>query len=247
MTAWFSATRIIYDWRKNKLQGTAKTEFKRAWPAYLLLLEVGLAVFLACISCECEQHFFITFIVLRAIVFVFSGSRVSEICYAYYVDAMDKLRPDNKIGGDNKAYKDDSANKIAKIDEGDGIGPNMADRVTFTIKSYGSLLLNWAFICFSLPVDWWHIQEHPSTHRFLDSLYFSGVTITTIGYGDVTPVFWVSRLLAVCEALSGMLIIVIALATYLTKLNGPHNAEAKGQPADKGGASQQKLPPDLGS
>jgi hypothetical protein len=57
----------------------------------------------------------------------------------------------------------------------------------------------------------------------------------------------VSRLLAVCEALSGMLIIVIALATYLTKLNGPHNAEAKGQPADKGGASQQKLPPDLGS
>ena len=35
----------------------------------------------------------------------------------------------------------------------------------------------------------------------ISALYFSGVTITTIGYGDVTPIRYFSRGLAIDEVL----------------------------------------------
>ena len=41
--------------------------------------------------------------------------------------------------------------------------------------------------------------------RFLDCLYFSLITATTLGYGDITPVGW-ARLLAAGEAMSGMIL-----------------------------------------
>lgn len=42
--------------------------------------------------------------------------------------------------------------------------------------------------------------------NFWDALYFSGVTFTTLGYGDYTPVGWV-RLLALFECLSGFIMV----------------------------------------
>src|SRR5262249_33134812 len=47
-------------------------------------------------------------------------------------------------------------------------------------------------------------------------LYFSFVTLTTLGYGDVTPVHPVARSLAVMEALTGQLYPAILLARLVT-------------------------------
>ncbi len=41
---------------------------------------------------------------------------------------------------------------------------------------------------------------------FWDALYFSGVTFTTLGYGDYTPVGWI-RLMALLECLSGFIMV----------------------------------------
>jgi len=43
-------------------------------------------------------------------------------------------------------------------------------------------------------------------------IYFSFVTLTTTGYGDITPVHPVARSLAIAEALAGQLYLAITLA-----------------------------------
>jgi hypothetical protein len=48
-----------------------------------------------------------------------------------------------------------------------------------------------------------------SQHRFL---YFSFVTLTTLGYGDITPVMPLARSLAVLEAVAGQLFLAVTIA-----------------------------------
>ena len=47
--------------------------------------------------------------------------------------------------------------------------------------------------------------------NFVESVYFSVVTITTLGYGDVKPEHWVTQLLTASEAVLGILLIGLFL------------------------------------
>jgi len=49
----------------------------------------------------------------------------------------------------------------------------------------------------------------------IDALYFSLVTITTLGYGDVTPCNTTGKVLVFSETLAGLVFIVIVVATFL--------------------------------
>jgi hypothetical protein len=46
-------------------------------------------------------------------------------------------------------------------------------------------------------------------------IYYSFVTLTTMGYGDITPVHPIARSLAISEALSGQLYIAVTLARLM--------------------------------
>jgi voltage-gated potassium channel len=54
-------------------------------------------------------------------------------------------------------------------------------------------------------------------------LYFSYVTLATLGYGDYTPATELGRLLAVFEALFGQLYLVTVLALLVSQLRGRRN------------------------
>jgi hypothetical protein len=56
-----------------------------------------------------------------------------------------------------------------------------------------------------------------------DLMYFSFVTLATLGYGDITPRSNASRSLAVLEALAGMVYIAVFMAR-LVSLRSPHDA-----------------------
>lgn len=51
---------------------------------------------------------------------------------------------------------------------------------------------------------------------FSDRVYFSFITLSTTGYGDLTPVGGVARALAILEALGGQLYLVTAVATIVS-------------------------------
>lgn len=51
-----------------------------------------------------------------------------------------------------------------------------------------------------------------------DSLYFSVVTITTLGYGDWKPLCFYSKFLVVSEVLIGILLIVLMLSSFVNML-----------------------------
>ena len=68
-------------------------------------------------------------------------------------------------------------------------------------------------------------QGHALSWRFL---YFSFVTLTTLGYGDITPVHPLARSMATIEALTGQLYIAVLVA----RLIGLHIIQCRQGPAD---------------
>ncbi len=52
--------------------------------------------------------------------------------------------------------------------------------------------------------------------NWVDAVYFSGVTLTTVGYGDVAPRDTVLRFLALVESASGLVVISLAITYMLT-------------------------------
>jgi hypothetical protein len=54
----------------------------------------------------------------------------------------------------------------------------------------------------------------------LDSLYYSIVTITTLGYGDYTPVTPTGKALVVLETVAGIVLLIVVVGTFLTGIRG---------------------------
>jgi hypothetical protein len=71
-----------------------------------------------------------------------------------------------------------------------------------------------------------------------DLMYFSFVTLATLGYGDITPVAKISRVLAEVEALAGMLYIAIFMAR-LVSMAGNAPADVMGAPPNELRASAE--------
>ncbi|WP_022901632.1 potassium channel family protein [Humibacter albus] len=77
---------------------------------------------------------------------------------------------------------------------------------------------------------------HGATIRSLgDALYWSAVTISTVGYGDMVPVTTTGRVLAVLLMLSGIVIVGVTTATVVSYISdaarhrstGPHDEEGE--------------------
>ncbi|MDA8016958.1 MAG: ion channel [Thermoanaerobaculia bacterium] len=62
--------------------------------------------------------------------------------------------------------------------------------------------------------DGW--AQQPRDHQIRDAVYFSFVTLTTLGYGDITPIGEGARNLAVVEALIGQIFLAILIGRLVT-------------------------------
>ena len=119
----------------------------------------------------------------------YAWSRINEISLAFYRDAFWHLRRNPVV-----------------------TNLSSADRVGMALRSYAGLAVNFALLYYFLPVS---EKFNDDLGHYGDALYFSFVTITTLGYGDVSPVHALTQALSVYEVLAGVLVLVVAVATYI--------------------------------
>jgi voltage-gated potassium channel Kch len=92
------------------------------------------------------------------------------------------------------------------------------ERLRMLIESYLEVILYFAIIYALLPETWFLDSKLSNAG---DALYFSAITITTVGYGDIVPLHTVARILAVQEALVGLSLIVLVIGVYISAAQGP--------------------------
>ena len=59
-----------------------------------------------------------------------------------------------------------------------------------------------------------------------NAIYFSYITLTTVGYGDITPVSNAARMLAITESMSGILFVGVLIARLVSLYSTPSPVEA---------------------
>ena len=101
-------------------------------------------------------------------------------------------------------------------------GPITGDRIRGSILAYLLIGIVWCLayqLINTLVPDAFHFPEAvgPMYGRLNHHLvYFSFVTLTTVGYGDITPVYPVARTLATAEGLIGQLYPAILIARLVS-------------------------------
>ena len=86
--------------------------------------------------------------------------------------------------------------------------------IILTISSLGSLLVLFADL-----FRWAGIKGDIETNNLGDCLYFSIITMTTVGYGDFHPYNPLGRVIASVEALSGYVILGVLIASLANMLH----------------------------
>ena len=90
------------------------------------------------------------------------------------------------------------------------------------VATYLVIGLVWAMLYLLVDVIDPKAFQLPSGQAFggFDALYFSFVTLTTIGYGDISPVAPVARMLAILEAVMGILFPAVLIARLVAMYTG---------------------------
>jgi voltage-gated potassium channel len=93
------------------------------------------------------------------------------------------------------------------------------DVVAGALASYILIGLTWAIAFGMLETKWPGSIRFPESGaaHFSDILYFSYVSLLTIGYGDISPVSHATRTLVVLEGLIGMAFTTVLLAVLVAK------------------------------
>jgi Ion channel len=59
-----------------------------------------------------------------------------------------------------------------------------------------------------------------------NAFYFSCVTLSTVGYGDITPVSKIARMLAAMEAITGLLYVAVLIARLVSLYSSPKSHDS---------------------
>lgn len=96
----------------------------------------------------------------------------------------------------------------------------LSDVLNFACWGFGekpsrTLIISLVVILFSAGV--YYFDEGTTTHTMIESLYFSIVSFTTLGFGDITQKSSFLRLFSALESLSGLVLMGLFLAGYASK------------------------------
>jgi hypothetical protein len=181
-----SPTRKFIDLWKVRGDSAHRGKALRRWSLWLFRVEViSCVAFILLVKGRQSTNI----ISIGSVLAFYALSRINEIAYAFYRDPLSQSKESDLT---------------------------INDRIRMAMRSYFGLAFNFAVLYYFLPIaGLFKVGEQDHLSSFAESFYFSGVTLATLGYGDVLPIHWLSRLLALCEVFIGILIIAVAIATYV--------------------------------
>lgn len=193
------------------------------WFYFLLAILSVLAILTIEITLDIGLRELLSSNLIIAIWSMYLLSRCSEIYAAFLRDALDKVSgkeskgrgkwwPRPLVKMKNMTFSHQWISRRVK-----GSSLQNHDRLALSFRSYFELIVNFAILYLLTPATFWKDCKNPE--GIWESGYFSGVTITTLGYGDITPVHWFPQFLTVFEVLCGFALIVVCFAVYLQKEN----------------------------
>jgi voltage-gated potassium channel Kch len=98
-------------------------------------------------------------------------------------------------------------------------GPIDGNKIVGAICIYLLVGLIWAllylFIAQTIPDAFNGLEQLVWYDNFADVAYFSFVTLTTLGYGDISPVIPIARFLVYMEAIVGVFYMAILVASLI--------------------------------
>ena len=98
-------------------------------------------------------------------------------------------------------------------------GSITSNDIVGAICIYMLLGLIWAllylFIAQAVPGAFNGLPQAPWVENFAAAIYFSFVTITTLGYGDISPILPLARFLVIMEAIVGVFYMAILVASLI--------------------------------
>jgi len=134
------------------------------------------------------------------VTFVWTISRILEISYAFFNDAHTHLEKPKK----------------------DKIETNLKypDRIRLAMYSYIELILLFGslyYVLSAVNISAYKVLSTETALDIINAIYFSGVTITTLGYGDISPNIFISKMLVIFEVLSGFTLVIVSFTVYVSR------------------------------
>ncbi|WP_164091436.1 two pore domain potassium channel family protein [Poseidonibacter lekithochrous] len=128
---------------------------------------------------------------------IYLFSRSIEIFYAFGKDAFDRL---------NKSRP----NTALKFHE----------RIKLALRSYIELIINYALLYYFITVVFFIYElKLPFINliHVFDSLYYSSLIVTTIGFDVIKPIHEITKFLTFFEVLNGMILVVVSFTIYVSR------------------------------
>ena len=135
---------------------------------------------------------------LVVIYILWSLSRVNEIFMAFVKDVFDKLNPRKRKKNGLQYY----------------------ERIALALRSFLELIIHYAMLyylldtCFVRYGFWQGLFNQPLRDP-LTALYFSLITIVSVGYGDYYPVHPIGKILVMYEIINGLLLLAVSFTVYV--------------------------------
>jgi len=168
-----------------------RTLLQRAWSGFFSFYAITLVL----IAVQRPELFANCGQIFRIFIGGIALSRICEIVHGFYKDAFDKLR--------GKA----STTNISST-----------ERLHWLGLSYIENVENFALLYYLDQTFWEPGAFKAALLGMGDAVYFSIMTVTTTGYGDIAPVSPGAKMLCSFEAVSGVLLLVLVLAAYLSNV-----------------------------
>ena len=187
ITFLLSPTLFYAQYRKEKFSEEERAQFMKKYNLGYVLGSLFLFLLLLFFWDNSKDNKYFDYL-LYFMIWLYPLSRINEIFYSFINDAIDKVersQPTSTL--------------------------TFSDRIKLALTSYLELIINFSLIFYLLPIHWFD-KEFGS---IVDALYFSGVTITTLGYGDYSPVHSVTQILSIYEVLCGFILIVVSFSIYV--------------------------------